>query len=198
MLFTPRDSSLFRHSRACFALMALAMLGACSQESATTAEPPAPVTVATVEKRSVPEQLVAVGSVEAINSVAVKSLVDGQLLESHVKDGDEVKKGELLFRIDPRPAQAALAQVNAALAKDEAARGLAHAQVVRNQPIADKHLISADQMQQLVTAETAAAASVKVDQANVQAAQLTLGYTDIHAPIDGRAGRILVQAGNLV
>jgi len=146
----------------------------------------------------VPDLVTAVGSVEAINSVAVKSLVDGQLLDSPVKDGQDVRKGQLLFRIDPRPAQAALAQVDAALAKDQAARDLAHAEVVRNQPIADKHLISADQMQQLVTAETAAAATLKVDAANVDAAKLTLGYTDIYAPIDGRVGRILVQAGNLV
>jgi multidrug efflux system membrane fusion protein len=139
-----------------------------------------------------------VGTVEAIDSVAVKSLVDGQLLDVHVKDGDAVKRGELLFTIDSRPAQAALAQAQAALAKDEAARDLAHAQVERYAPVAKKGFISADQMQQYVTAEAAAAASVKVDMANVEAARLTLGYTNIAAPMDGRAGRVLVQAGNLV
>lgn len=180
------------------AVLAAALLAACSQPSATKAEAAAPVTVATVEKRSVPEELTAVGSVEAINSVAVKSLVDGQLLESPVRDGEDVKKGQLIFRIDPRPAQAALAQANAALAKDVAARDLAQAQVDRYKPIAAQHYISADQMQQYFTALEAAAASVKVDQANVEAQKLTLSYTDIHAPIDGRAGRILIQPGNLV
>jgi len=179
-------------------LVVLVALSACSQETAPRPEPAAPVSVAKATKKSVPDLVTAVGSVEAINSVAIKSLVDGQLLESLVRDGDVVKKGQLLFRIDPRPAQATLAQANAALAKDEAARDLAHAQVLRYQPIAEKHFISADQMQQYVTAESAAAASVKVDQANVEAMKLTLGYTDIHAPIEGRAGRILVQAGNLV
>ena len=145
-----------------------------------------------------PELVTAVGTVEAINSVSVKSLVDGQLLESHVKDGDDVKAGQLLFKIDPRPAQAALAQSQAAQAKDEAARELAHAEVVRYQPVAEKGYISTDQMQQYVTAYESAAASVKVDQANVAAAKLTLGYTDIFAPIAGRTGRILIQAGNLV
>jgi multidrug efflux system membrane fusion protein len=175
-----------------------AILSACSQPPAAKAESAEPVAVATAEKRAVPEELTAVGSVEAINSVAVKSLVDGQLLDSPVKDGDDVKKGQLIFRIDPRPAQAALAQANAALAKDVAARDLAQAQVDRYKPIAAQHYISADQMQQYLTTLAAAAASVKVDQANVEAQKLTLSYTDIHAPIDGRAGRILIQPGNLV
>ncbi len=153
---------------------------------------------ARVVQKAMPELVQAVGTVEAIDSVAVKSLVDGQLLDVHVMDGDEVKKGQLLFSIDPRPAQAALAQAQAALARDEAARDLTHAQVERYAPVAKKGFISADQMQQYVTAEAAAAASVKVDQANVQAAKLTLGYTRITAPMDGRAGRVLVQAGNLV
>lgn len=179
-------------------LALLVALAACSQEPATKAAPPAPVSVAKVERASVADRVTAVGSVEAINSVAIKSLVDGQLLESVVRDGQDVLKGQLLFRIDPHPAQAALAQAAAAMAKDVAARDMAGAQVARYKPIAAQHYISADQMQQYVTAYDAAEASVKVDQANVDAAKLTVGYTDIRAPIAGRAGRILVQAGNLV
>ena len=193
MRFSPRDVSL------CLALpILLAALAACSHEAAPHADPAVPVDVAKVEQTSVPDVVAAVGSVEAINSVAIKSLVDGQLLQSFVKGGDNLKKGQMLFRIDPHPAQAALEQANAALAKDIAARDLAGAQVKRYQPIAAQHYISADQMQQYVTAYEAAAASVKVEQANVDAVKLTLGYTDIRAPINGRAGRILVQAGNLV
>jgi multidrug efflux system membrane fusion protein len=194
----PLRESLLRIARACLALAAACVLASCSPDSKPHAEPAAPVAVAQVEKKSVPEFVTAVGSVEAINSVAIKSLVEGQLLESRVKDGDDVRKGQLLFRIDPRPAQAALAQANAALAKDEAARDMAGAQVTRYKPIAAQHYISADQMQQYLTAYEAAAASVRVDQANVESMKLTLAYTDIHAPIDGRAGRNLEQAGNLV
>ncbi len=145
-----------------------------------------------------PDLISAPGAVEPIDTIAVKSLVDGQLLEAHVKDGDAVTKGQLLFKIDPRPAQAALAQAEAALAKDVAARELAKAQLDRYEPVATKGFISADQMQQYRTTFAAAAASVKVDQANLDAMKLTLGYTDIVSPISGRAGRILVQAGNLV
>jgi multidrug efflux system membrane fusion protein len=180
------------------AVLPAILLAACSPPPPPPADPAVPVSVATAVRKVMPELVTAVGTVEAINSVAVKSLIDGQLLQSVVKDGDDVKAGQLLFKVDPRPAQAALAQMQAALAKDVAARDLAQAQVRRYKPVADKGFISADQMQQYVTAYEAAAASVKVDQANVEAAKLTLAYADIYAPISGRAGRILVQPGNLV
>ena len=157
-----------------------------------------PVVVASAQRKTLPEIVDAVGNVEAINAVAIKSRVDGQLLESHVDNGDSVHRGQLLFKIDPRPAKAALAQARAALARDVAARDLAQAQVKRYAPVAKKGYISADQMQQYLTSLESARASVKVDQANVAAARLELSYTDIYAPIDGRAGRILVQPGNLV
>ena len=185
-------------ARAVFPAIFTVALVACSGNKPPPPDAAVPVDTAKVIKKTVPDLIDAPGSVEPIDTVAVKSLVDGQLLEVKVKDGDEVKKGELLFKIDPRPAQATLAQTEAALAKDAAARDLAKAQLDRYEPVATKGFISADQMQQYRTAYAAAAASVKVDQANVEATKLTLGYTDIFAPIDGRVGRILVQAGNLV
>jgi multidrug efflux system membrane fusion protein len=156
------------------------------------------VTVVKAMTKDMPVLASAVGSVEPINSVAVKSLIDGQILESLVKDGDEVKSNQLLFRIDPRPAEAALRQAQASQTKDEATLAQARSQVKRNEAVAAKGYISADQMEQFRTNADAAAASVKVDQANVSAAKVTLGYTEIHSPIAGRIGRILIQPGNLV
>lgn len=173
-------------------------LAACSREHAPPPAPPAPVTVVKAIARDMPILASAVGSGEAINSVAVKSLVDGQLLESLVKDGDDVAANQLLFRIDPRPAQAALHQAEAAQAKDQAALDQARSQVRRYAPIAAKGYLSADQMEQYRTNLEAGAASVKVDEANVVAAKVTLGYTEIHSPIAGRIGRILIQPGNVV
>jgi multidrug efflux system membrane fusion protein len=188
-----RDFPRFVAAFACATLVV-----ACSGEKAAHAPPPAPVTVTKAESRDMPIEAQAVGSVEPINSVSVKSLIDGQILESLVKDGDYVKQNQLLFRIDPRPAQAALKQAEAAQTRDEATLAQARSQVKRNAAIAEKGYISADQMEQFRTNADAAAAAVKVDQANVAAANVTLGYTEIHSPIAGRIGRILIQPGNLV
>lgn len=173
-------------------------LAACSREHVPPPEPPVPVTVVKATTRTMPVRVDAVGTVEAINSVAVKSLVDGQITRAFVKDGDTVARDQPLFRIDPRPAQANLREAQASLAKDQSALDQARSQVQRYQPVAAKHYISADQMEQYKTNLAAAAASVKVAQANVASVTLTLGFTDIRAPLAGKLGRILVQPGNLV
>ena len=193
-----RAFSRFSLAGSCAAVVITAALGACSRDTAPHVPPPAPVTVVKAVSKDMPVLSSAVGSVEPINSVAVKSLIDGQILESLVKDGDEVKANQLLFRIDPRPAEAALRQAQASQTKDEATLAQARSQVKRNEAVAAKGYISADQMEQFRTNADAAAASVKVDQANVSAAKVTLGYTEIHSPIAGRIGRILIQPGNLV
>lgn len=173
-------------------------LAACSPHGAPPAPSAPPVSVTKAVTKDVPVTVATVGTVEPIDSVAVKSLVDGQLLEVLVHDGADVIENQLLFRIDPRPAEAALRQAEANQAKDQAALDQARTEVKRNAPVAAKGYISADQMQQLQTAVEAAVASVAVDQANVAAAKLTRAYTEIRSPLAGRVGRILVQAGNLV
>ena len=174
------------------------LLAACSRSEAPRAPVAVPVTITRAVLRDVPVRLDAPGSVEAINSVAVTAQIDGQLLESLVRDGADVEKGQLLFRIDPRPAEAALRQAEAELVRARALLAEARSRVERYAPVADRGYVSADQMQQYRTAQAATAGAVRVDEANVAAARLELGYTEIRAPIAGRLGRILVQPGNVV
>jgi multidrug efflux system membrane fusion protein len=173
-------------------------LAACSRQHAPPQAAPVPVTVTQVATRDMPVLAAAVGSVEAINSASVKSLIDGQLLESLVKDGADVAENQLMFRIDPRGAQASLHQAEAERAKDQATLEQARSQVKRYEGVAAKGYLSADQMDQYRTAAQTAAAAVKVDEANIAAAKVTLGYTEIRAPFAGRIGRILIQPGNVV
>ncbi len=180
------------------AIMLCLVLGACSHEQAPPPHPLVPVTVVKSVTRDMPVVANAVGTVEAINSISVKSLVDGELQRAFVVDGVNVKAGQPLFRIDSRPAEAALRQAEATQAKGQATLGQARSQVKRYEDLAGKGYISADQMEQYRTNLDSATASVKVDQANVAAAKVTLGYTKIDAPISGRLGRILIQPGNVV
>lgn len=184
--------------RAAATAAVLFALAACSRQHAPPQAAPVPVTVTQVATRDMPVLAAAVGSVEAINSASVKSLIDGQLLESLVKDGADVAENQLMFRIDPRSAQASLHQAEAARAKDQATLEQARSQVKRYEGIAAKGYLSADQMEQYRTAAEAAAAAVKVDDANIASAKVTLGYTEIRAPFAGRIGRILIQPGNVV
>ncbi len=173
-------------------------LGARSRTAATKAAAPVPVSVARVAVRTVPVQLTAVGNVEPYTSVAVKARADGQIVGVRFKEGDPVRKGELLFEIDPRPYAAALAQARANVVKDQAQLARAQAQDVRYQELLQQNFISKDAYEQVRTNAQTAAATVQADAAAVDNAELQLGYCTIRAPIDGFAGRILIQEGNLI
>ncbi len=187
-----------RHAWLCGVVIAGWVLAGCSRQAPPPAAMAVPVTVTRAVARDMPIVVAAPGTVEAINAVAVKSLVEGQLLESLVQDGADVQAGQLMFRIDPRPAQAALQQAEAALAKDRATLEQARSQVERYRDVAAKGYVSADQMEQYRTNLGVAQAAVKLDEANVEAARLSLDYTRIRAPISGRLGRIQIRPGNLV
>jgi multidrug efflux system membrane fusion protein len=143
-------------------------------------------------------RLQAIGNVEAYTSVAVKSRVDGQILEVHFREGQEVKKGEVLFRIDPRPFEAALKQSEAQALRDVASRDQAASQERRYQELLDKNFVSKDAYAQYRTNAQTAEATSKASQAALENARLNLDYTVIRSPIDGYVGRALLQAGNMV
>ena len=158
----------------------------------------APVGVVAAVQQSIPVRLQAIGNVEAYTSVAVKSRVDGQILEVHFREGQEVKKGEILFRIDPRPFEAAFKQSEAQALRDAANRDQAASQERRYQELLDKNFVSKDAYAQYRTNAQTAQATAKATEAALENAKLNLEYTVIRSPIDGYVGRALLQAGNMV
>lgn len=157
-----------------------------------------PVTIATVVQKDVPVQIRAIGSVEAYSTVSVKSRVAGQLVEVNFKEGQEVKKGELIFLIDPRPFKAALNQAEANLAKDIAQMKKAEADARRYTDLFKRGIVSQQDYDQNRTNFEAMRATVKADEAAVENARVQLGYCYIYSPIDGRIGKLMVNQGNMV
>jgi multidrug efflux system membrane fusion protein len=250
------------HAAAAWLLLIVALAAGCSDRAtgttkgaaAPTAPPAVPVGVATAEQKVVPVQVGAVGNVQAVTTVGVKSQVAGQIMQVHFAEGREVKKGDLLFTIDQRPFEATLQQAQANVGKDvaqikqmEAALAQRHAEVTQAQAnlerdqaqfemartqenrykdLVDKELVAREQYDQVRTSFAAtsavvqadraavanaqasvraaeaqlenARAAIQADEALVEMAKLNLGYTQIRAPMDGRTGNLLVQAGNVL
>jgi len=189
---------------AIIAMALMAMIGWLSsgigvpQGAAQTAGSVVPVTAGTVVTEDVPVFLHGIGSAQAYNMVSIKSRVDGQIVRIDFKEGQEVKEGDLLLQIDPRPYQAALAQAEATKQKDEAQLAGAQADLERYAqlvPSGHQTRQSYDQQKALVAQLQA---TIKADAAQIETAKLNLGYTDIRSPIDGRLGARLVDKGNLV
>ena len=157
-----------------------------------------PVVVAAAVQQSIPVRLQAIGNVEAFSTVALKARVDGQIVAVNFTEGQEVKKGDVLFRVDPRPYQAALRQAEANALRDAAARDQARSQERRYQELLDKNFVSKEAYAQIATNAQVAEANAKASQAALENAQLSLAYCTIASPIDGYTGKVLLQAGNLV
>jgi membrane fusion protein, multidrug efflux system len=157
-----------------------------------------PVTAGTVAVEDVPVFLNGIGTVQAYNTVAIKSRVDGQIVKINFKEGEEVKVGDPLFQIDPRPYQSALDTAQAAKEKDEAQLEGAQLDLERYYKLlAPGWQTRQSYDQQKATVEQFQAA-IKGDVAQIENAKLNLGYADIRSPIDGRLGARLVDVGNLV
>ena len=162
------------------------------------ASPPVPVTAEKAAAKDMPVYVRGLGSVQAYNMVTVRSRVDGQIVKVAFTEGQEVKAGDLLFEIDPRPYQAALDQAEASKQKDEAQLTSAVADMKRDTALLGRGFQTQqayDQQKALVGQITA---SIAGDQAQIDVAKLNLDYAEIRAPIDGRLGARLVDIGNLV
>lgn len=198
----PAVSRRLPHVAITSALMAM-FAGGCSRESSR--EPAAragraeiPVLVAQAVEKDVPVRIGAIGNVRPFSRVTVRSQITGQLQTVHFKEGQEVHKGDLLFTIDPRPAQAALEQARANLARDEAHLVNARIALDRVKQLLESKYASQEDFDNARATLDALQGTVLADRAAITNGTLNLDYTTIHAPVDAVAGAQLVHAGNIV
>jgi len=185
-------------SLAAFFLILLVASGCTKQQAAPPPRVTAvPVVVAKVTQRAMPVQLTAIGNVGSY-TVSVQAQVPGELLEVHFKEGAFVHKGQLLLTIDPRPYEAALAQVQATLMRDKAVAANSRAQAQRISKLLADGVVSPSDAEASSSAADAAEATVAADEAALKTAQLNLEYCKIYSPIDGRTGSVVIKPGNLV
>ncbi|MGO4549482.1 efflux RND transporter periplasmic adaptor subunit [Lysobacter sp. 2RAF19] len=198
----PADNRLPVVNRVVLGTLALAALlpialSACTSEAAPAAPPPPEVSVATVLSKDVAEWDEFTGRVQAVETVDLRPRVSGYVQDVAYHEGQDVRKGDLLFVIDPRPYQAALDQALANLEKARAEQSLAQMQDKRAQTLIDAKAISREEFEIRKAASSQGNAGVRAAEAAVAAARLDLQFTQVRSPIDGRAGRALVTVGNL-
>jgi len=184
------------------ALVMPQLIGSFAPSADAQSPPPSgsgvPVTAGTVATTDVPVFLSAIGTVQAFNMVTIKSRVDGQIVNVAFSEGQDVKAGTALIQIDPRPYQALLDQAMATKQKDEAQLASAQSDLVRWAELVPQGVKSRQTYDQQKALVQQYQATIKADEAQIETARLNLSYADIRAPIDGRLGMRLVDAGNMV
>ena len=170
----------------------------CSRKPAQTAPPPPEVLVTTVQPQDVPRVLERVATLDGFINANINAQVQGYIVSRDYTEGLPVKKGDLLFKIDPRPFEAALAQAKGTLAKDKANQAKTDADEKRARDLFQKKVISDQERDTAIAAAGSNRANVEADEAAVKQAEINLGYTKITAPIDGIAGFTNNQVGDLV
>lgn len=159
---------------------------------------PAPVQAAQAVRESVPQYLSGLGTVTAANTVTLRSRVDGDLIALHFTEGQEVKAGQLIAEIDPRPYQVALTQAQGQLAKDRATLSNARRDLARFEKLAKTNLVSQQEMDTQRSLVDETLGTLKADEGSVASAQLNLTYSRVTAPISGRVGLKQVDIGNYI
>ena len=187
---------------AAFVTAGAALVG-CSEKAdakagAKKAPPPVPVLATNAVERPMAVQVRAIGNVEAFSTVSVRSQVDGPLLAAHFREGEAVRKGDLLFTIDPRPFAESLKQAEANLGRDKAQLENARLENQRYEELGKKGVASPQDADKARATFAALRATVQADEAAVSNVKLLLGYTEIRSPIDGRTGGLRKHAGNVI
>jgi len=204
-----QEQTRFRHfERNTLTLMAIILLGllvlaGCSQEEnqkkpGKNKRAAIPVSTVLSTTQTIPVELEATGHVEALQSVEIRSQVTGILQKVHFEEGQEVKAGDMLFTIDPRPFAAELAKAEALLTKDRADLDNARRDQSRYKLAAGKGLVSQEQVDAALTRVATLNATIKADLAAVESARLNLDFCSIKAPFSGRSGELLSDQGNLI
>ncbi|QJT81042.1 efflux RND transporter periplasmic adaptor subunit [Kosakonia sp. MUSA4] len=187
------------HLNALGAMFFSVLLVGCDRGVAQNAVPQAPaVSAASVVVKSISQWDSFNGRIEAVESVQLRPRVSGYIDKVNYTDGQEVKKGEVLFTIDDRTYRAALEQAQATLARAKTQASLAQSEANRTDKLINTNLVSREEWEQRRSAAAQALADIRAAQAAVDAAQLNLDFTKVTAPIDGRASRALITSGNLV
>jgi multidrug efflux system membrane fusion protein len=172
---------------------------ACSKGKQGQRVPPAnPVVVARVAEKDMPFLIKSVGQVQAYSTVSVKAQVGGEVLSVHFKEGQNVKRGDLLFVIDRRPFEVALRQTESQLEKDRALLRNAEADLARYTNLVRKDYVTKEQYDSLAANRDVLVAAIKADEASIANAKLELEYCTITSPIDGRTGSLLIYQGNII
>ena len=188
-----------RNRLLCWLLGASLLLTACSgEEKARDGAAAAPVHVQAVIRKDMPRLLHVVGNVQASASVEVKPRVSGEIRQVHFREGQDVKEGDLLLTIDPRPFEAVLREKRGLLAKSQAQLVKAVQDRARYSKLVGGGYVSRESYEQMATDAEALRATVQSDQAAVESAALDLAYCSVTAPISGRVGALTVDKGNMV
>ena len=183
---------------AALSLILALFVSSCSRRPAQVTANAPEVLVTTVKPRDVPRVLERVATLDGFINANINAQVQGYLISRDYKEGGVVKKGDLLFQIDPRPFEAALAEAKGTLAKDQANQAKADADEKRAIDLFNKNVISDQERDTATAAAGSSRANVQADQAAVEQAALNLGYTKITSPIDGVAAIATAQVGDLV
>jgi membrane fusion protein, multidrug efflux system len=202
---TKQLSGAFCRSSAILVLLILAVAvlnASCSKSDSSTEKsgksPAVPVTAAPIVQKDVPLELSTFGKAQSKASVTIKSKVTQIILSVHFQAGDKISRGDLLFSLDSHPYEVALANARAALSRDKVLFADAQLAVQRNKELLDKKMLSQEEYDKAKSVSEALAETLKADQAAIDAAQIGVDNCRITSPIDGRAGKVLVHAGNLV